>query len=67
MADFVPNSEPVVNAVAIEWFGSVKHVSVVKEVREYGVKVAETNYRSCQFTERFIPFDSPRLTGFYHN
>jgi hypothetical protein len=65
MAAMTPNSEPVVGSVAIEWFGSVKHVSVVVEVTESGVLVHETNYRRCQFTERFIDFSSHRLAGFW--
>ena len=67
MADFIPNGEAAVGAVAIEWFGKTKHVSVVKEVRQDGVLVSETNYNRCQYSERFIHFDSPRLSGFYHN
>lgn len=67
MSSFVPNSEPVKGAVAIEWFGDIKHVSIVQYVSEEGVLVSETNYQRCQYTERFIPFDSPRLAGFYHN
>ncbi len=65
MALMQPNSEATVGSVAIEWFGNVKHVSVVIEVTETGVLVHETNYRHCQFTERFIDFSSHRLAGFW--
>ncbi len=65
MAAMEPNSEATVGAVAIEWFGKVKHVSKVVQVTETGVLVHETNYHHCQFTERFIDFSSHRLAGFW--
>lgn len=65
MAEIIPNSEAAVGSVAIEWFGNVKHVSVVVQVTDTGVLVHETNYRRCQFTERFIDFSSHRLAGFW--
>lgn len=67
MASFVPNSDAVVGGVAIEWFGNLKHVSYVTEVTEDGVWVSETNYVHCEYGERFIPFTSPRLSGFWHS
>jgi hypothetical protein len=66
MANFVPNSEPLVGGVAIEYFGNLKHVSYIIEVTELGVTVQETNHTHCQYGERFIPFNSPRLRGFWH-
>lgn len=65
MASMQPNSEAAIGSVAIEWFGNVKHVSIVIAVTEEGVMVHETNYRRCQFTERFIDFSSNRLAGFW--
>jgi len=66
MASFVPNSDPVVGGVAIEYFNGLKHVSYIIEVSELGITVQETNYNHCQFSERFIPFTSHRLHGFWH-
>jgi hypothetical protein len=66
MAGIIPNSEAATGTVAVEWFGNVKHVSIVVEVTDTGVMVHETNYRHCQFTERFIDFSSHRLAGFWN-
>lgn len=67
MAAIIPNTKPAPGVVAVEWFGHIKHVSIVETVEPGGVWVSETNYRRGQFTERFIPFDSPRLHGFWHS
>lgn len=65
MADIYPNAEPVAGAVAVEWFGEIKHVSVVTEVTDIGVWVKESNYHHCQESERFIHFTKPSLFGFW--
>ena len=65
MVAVVPNAEPTVGAVAVEWFNGIKHVSVVKEVTAEGVHVAEANYKHCEKGERFIPFDKYSLHGFW--
>jgi len=65
MASVIPNTEPFVDVVAIEWFGDVKHVSIVTQVTDIGVTIRETNFVHCQYGERFIPFTSPRLVGFW--
>lgn len=65
MADIIPNAEPIVGAVAVEWFGKVKHVSLVTVVEEAGVWVTESNYTHCEKGERFIPFDKHSLHGFW--
>lgn len=65
MAEILPNAGATPGAVAIEWFGTVKHVSYIREVTPEGISVIESNYRHCQLTERFIPFNSPRLVGFW--
>jgi len=67
MAKFIPNSEPLEGGVVIEYFGDLKHVSYIKQVEEDGVLVEETNYHHCQYGERFIPFTSSRLVGFWHS
>ena len=65
MAEIFPNSEAVVGGVAIEFFGKVKHVSVVTEVHSDGVQVIESNYKHCEIGTRFIPFDRYSLVGFW--
>lgn len=65
MAAVHPNSAPVVGAVAVEWFGQVKHVSLVTAVGTEGVWVEESNYNHCKKGTRFIPFDKHSLVGFW--
>jgi hypothetical protein len=67
MAEIFPNSNPKVGAVAIEFFGKVKHVSIVTSVTSEGVAVIESNYNHCQKGERFIPFTKSTLVGFWSN
>ena len=65
MATIAPGAEAVPGGVAIEWFDNIKHVSFITQVLPDGVKVIESNYSHCKITERFIPYDSHRLTGFW--
>lgn len=65
MASIAPNSEPTVGAVAVEYFGRVKHVSIVIELKSDGVIVKEANYDHCKKGTRFIPFDHYSLVGFW--
>ena len=65
MADTNPNAEAAVGAVAVEWFGKIKHVSIVTKVEVSGVWVEEANYIHCETGERFIPFDKYSLVGFW--
>ena len=60
-----PNSEAFVGAIAIEYFGKIKHVSVVTEVHPHGVQVIESNFDHCKTGTRFIPFTKYSLTGFW--
>lgn len=60
-----PNSPPLVDSVAVEWFGDIKHVSLVTEVLDDGVWVEEANYVHCETGTRFIPFDKHSLVGFW--
>tara|TARA_R110000851_G_scaffold96046_3_gene208443 strand:+ start:2525 stop:2911 length:387 start_codon:yes stop_codon:yes gene_type:complete len=66
MAVTLPNSEAAVGAVAIEFFGNIKHVSVVTEVHATGVQVIEANYSHCETGSRFIPYDKYSLVGFWN-
>lgn len=65
MAGIYPNAEAVVGAVAVEWFGNIKHVSLVTEVTEDGVLVVESNYKHCVIGTRFIPYSKDSLVGFW--
>lgn len=65
MGDITPNVEPKVGAVAIEYFGKVKHVSIVTEVTDTGVMVEEANYTHCKTGTRFIEFSHYSLVGFW--
>lgn len=65
MDAIVPNSEPVVGSVSVEYFKGIKHVAIVTEVTDDGVWVVETNYHHCQSGQRFIPFNKYSLVGFW--
>lgn len=65
MASINPNAEPVVGAVAVEYFNGIKHVSLVTSVTDTGVNVIESNYHHCKEGNRFIPFDKHSLVGFW--
>lgn len=65
MAAINPNVEPSVGSVAVEYFGKVKHVSIVTKIEDSGVWVEEANYNHCKTGERFIPFTKHSLVGFW--
>lgn len=65
MAAVIPNTTAATGTVAIEWFGGVKHVSIVTAVDAEGVWVTESNYNHCKIGTRYIPFDHYALTGFW--
>lgn len=67
MAEIFPNSEPLIGGVAIEFYGEVKHVSVITKVEEGGVWVKESNYKHCEIGERYIPHSKYSLVGFWSN
>lgn len=53
--------------VAVFYYPSsgVHHYAVVKEVTPYAIVIQEANFKSCQYTQRVLPRDYPRLLGFY--
>jgi hypothetical protein len=57
---------PSVGAVAVMWYGHVKHVAVVTAIDGDRVKLSEGNLHRCQRTDREIPLSYPRLVGFYN-
>lgn len=65
MVNIIPNTDPYVGAVAIEWFGKIKHVSIVTAVLPDGVEVMESNFHHCKTGTRFIPFGKYSLSGFW--
>lgn len=65
MLGVLPNSEPFVGSVAIEFFNGIKHVSLITSVEPNGVWVEEANYNHCKTGVRFIPFNHYSLVGFW--
>lgn len=65
MTAVLPNTTVATGTVAIEWFGNVKHISIVTAVDAGGVWVAESNYHHCKVGTRYIPFDHYSLVGFW--
>lgn len=64
MGDVQPNSLPSVGSVAIFQYKE-KHLAIVEKLTSNGFYLKETNYRPCEVSTRFIPWNSERLKGFY--
>lgn len=67
MAAIIPNSDPLVGGVAVEFFGNIKHISLITKVESGGIWVEESNYNHCETGERYIPYSKPSLVGFWSN
>lgn len=67
MIEILPNSDPVIGGVAVEFFKGIKHVSVITQIDEEGVWVKESNYKHCQIGKRYIPYSKYSLVGFWSN
>lgn len=65
MHEITPNAGSTVGSIAVEWYGEVKHISIVTEVMDDGVWVEESNYSHCKTGTRFIPFNKHSLSGFW--
>lgn len=61
----LPNSEPVIGGVVIEFFKAIKHVSIITEIDDGGVWVMESNYNHCQTGKRYIPYNKYSVVGFW--
>lgn len=64
MALVMPSSTPFVGAVAIFQYKE-KHIALVTKLDEKGFYIKEANYIAGEYGTRFIPWDYPRLVGFY--
>lgn len=51
--------------ILFEYPNEVYHAALIKFILLGGVYIQETNYESCAFTERFVPFDDQYIRGFY--
>lgn len=65
MSEITPNTTPKVGAVAIFYYGSVKHVAIITSLEEDGFTVDEANYSHCLKGSRKIAWNDTRLRGFY--
>ena len=62
---FKPQTPTLNGLVLMSYKNGVNHVAVIKDFREDGLLVQETNYKSCQFTERLIDFRDRAIRGFW--
>lgn len=66
MVTLSPNvATPEPGDVAIFQYPSAKHVAIVRSVASSTFQILESNFRRCQIGERSLPFNYPRLVGFY--
>lgn len=65
MAEIQSNSTPHKGAIAIFWYGKVKHVAVVTSTEAGGFWVKEANKSPCLTGSRFVKWGDKNLTGFY--
>ncbi len=63
--DLEPNSPPFVGAAVLLDY-KLAHIAVITEIRDDGYMITEANYKPCEITERFLPWDNAHLRGFYH-
>lgn len=68
---FIPNSTPIVGGLVLMEYDHtdyvVHHVAVIEQITPDGFLIVEGNYKPCEETRRFIPFDYSRLRGFWFN
>lgn len=71
MAAIQPNSPPAPGAVAVFYYKSkqtgapVKHVAVVKAVKDGAVVIQESNMKPFLIDTRTVPLSDPHLQGFW--
>lgn len=63
--DIENNSPPTVGGLALLQYGDVAHVAAIVQIMPGGIYVKEGNKVRCQKTERFIPFNSKEIRGFW--
>lgn len=61
----MPNSFPVVGGVVLLTYGDIEHIAYIQFIMLGGMWIGEGNYKSNQYTERFISFDDKHIRGFY--
>lgn len=64
MAQILPSTSPFVGAVAIFQYKE-KHIALVTKLDEKGFYIKESNYIAGKYGTRFIPWNDPKLVGFY--
>lgn len=64
MASIVPNTAPVVGAVAIFQYPE-KHIAIVEKLTETGFIVREANKEPCKISTREVQWNDPKLVGFF--
>ena len=62
--DFTPNGTPDIGNVALFRYKTDAHVALITGYTENGFAVKESNFRSCQTTEREVYWSDPYLKGF---
>ena len=62
--DIKPNTTVAVGTIAIFKYTTTHHIAYVKSIEEKGFLIQETNFKECQYGERFIKWNDPYLEGF---
>ena len=63
--DQTPNSDvPMVGGVVLLQYNGINHAAYIESVHGTGIKVSETNYKKCKYTERIILYGSPSIIGY---
>lgn len=67
MREIVPNSiVPRVGGLVILYYGKVKHIAVIQEVSEIGIRIREANYEPCALGERTLTWSQLVKAGYWH-
>lgn len=63
---FKPNSNPAVGTLALFKFSNgVYHVALIDKIGDKGFHIKQGNKIKCMFSEEWIDWNNPYLTGFY--
>lgn len=64
--DLMPNSPPIEGGGVLLSYhsGTVQHVAYIQSILPEGLWIQEGNFHKCEYSERFIPWNSPHIRGF---
>lgn len=59
------SSIPTLGGVVVFKIGPYGHVAVIDAINADSFHIKESNYRYCQFTQRWIAFTDPTIKGYW--